>query len=79
MELEPELLYALEKIKKADHLVWIHPVWWGGLPALMKSFIDQIFYQKIHNALIAFQNTGNISSGSLQNLETDCDYRNKDR
>jgi putative NADPH-quinone reductase len=28
-ELEPDLLDAWEKIKWADHLVWIHPVWWG--------------------------------------------------
>lgn len=43
MELEPDLLDALEKIKKADHLVWVHPVWWGGYPALMKGFIDRLF------------------------------------
>jgi len=24
-------------------LVWIHPVWWGGLPALTKGFIDRLF------------------------------------
>ncbi|WP_291286886.1 NAD(P)H-dependent oxidoreductase [Flavobacterium sp.] len=42
-ELEPDLLEAWEKIKKADHLVWIHPVWWGGLPAITKGFIDRLF------------------------------------
>lgn len=42
-ELEPDLLEAWEKIKWANHLVWIHPVWWGGIPALMKGFIDRLF------------------------------------
>ena len=42
-ELEPDLLDSWEKIKWADHLVWIHPVWWGGLPAMMKGFIDRLF------------------------------------
>ncbi|MEN9639901.1 MAG: hypothetical protein RLZZ262_1770 [Bacteroidota bacterium] len=42
-ELEPDLLKAWEKIRWADHLVWIHPVWWGGLPAIMKGFIDRLF------------------------------------
>lgn len=42
-ELEPDLLDAWEKIKWADHLVWIHPVWWGGMPALMKGFLDRLF------------------------------------
>ncbi len=42
-ELEPDLLEAWEKIKWADHMVWIHPVWWGGLPAITKGFIDRLF------------------------------------
>lgn len=42
-ELEPDLLASWEKIKRADHLVWIHPVWWGGLPAITKGFIDRLF------------------------------------
>jgi putative NADPH-quinone reductase len=36
-------LAAWQKIKNADHLVWIHPVWWGGLPAITKGFIDRLF------------------------------------
>ncbi len=42
-ELEADLLDAWEKIKWAEHLVWIHPVWWGGLPAISKGFIDRLF------------------------------------
>ena len=42
-ELEPDLLEAQEKIKWAEHLVWVHPVWWGGLPAITKGFIDRVF------------------------------------
>ena len=42
-ELEPDLVEAWEKIKWADHLVWVHPVWWGGLPAITKGFIDRVF------------------------------------
>lgn len=43
MELEPDLLRAWELIQWANHLVWVHPVWWGGLPALTKGFIDRLF------------------------------------
>ena len=42
-ELEPDLLEAREKINRANHLVFVHPVWWGGLPAIMKGFIDRVF------------------------------------
>jgi len=43
MELEPDLVDAWEKIQWAEHLVWVHPVWWGGLPAITKGFIDRLF------------------------------------
>lgn len=43
IELEPDLLDSWEKIQRADHLVWVHPVWWGGLPAITKGFIDRLF------------------------------------
>jgi NAD(P)H dehydrogenase (quinone) len=43
IELEEDLIESWEKIKIADHLVWIHPVWWGGLPAITKGFIDRLF------------------------------------
>lgn len=42
-ELEPDLLKAFELLKEADHTVWIYPTWWGGMPALMKGFIDRLF------------------------------------
>ena len=55
-ELEPNLLDAQEKIKWATHLVWIYPVWWGSLPALLKGFIDRVFlpgfaFQKRENSV----------------------------
>ncbi|EKB06920.1 hypothetical protein HMPREF9711_00230 [Myroides odoratimimus CCUG 3837] len=57
MELEPDLVKAIDDIKWADHLVWVHPVWWGGLPALVKGFIDRIFlpgimYQYRENSML---------------------------
>lgn len=41
-ELEPDLLKAQESIKWADHIVWIYPVWWGSVPAIMKGFLDRV-------------------------------------
>ena len=43
MELEPDLVNAIEKMKAADHLVWIFPMWWYGYPAIMKGFVDRTF------------------------------------
>lgn len=41
-ELEPDLLEAQEKLKWADHIVWVYPVWWGSVPAIMKGFLDRV-------------------------------------
>lgn len=42
-ELEPDLLDAWKKIERAEHIVWIYPIWWGVMPALMKGFVDRLF------------------------------------
>lgn len=42
-ELEQDLVAAIEKIKKADHLVWVFPMWWYGMPSILKGFIDRTF------------------------------------
>lgn len=30
-------------VAEADILVFVHPDWWGGPPALLKGFIDRVF------------------------------------
>jgi len=42
-ELEPDLLKTIELLKKADHLVFVYPIWWGTFPALLKGFFDRVF------------------------------------
>lgn len=43
MELEPDLQRALDDIYWSTHQVWIHPMWWVGMPAIMKGFFDRLF------------------------------------
>lgn len=42
-DLEPDLLKTWDKIKEANHLVFVYPNWWGTYPALLKGFIDRLF------------------------------------
>ncbi|KKO52867.1 NAD(P)H-dependent oxidoreductase [Paenibacillus sp. DMB20] len=42
-ELESDLIEAQELIRRADHLVFVYPTWWGAMPAILKGFIDRIF------------------------------------
>ncbi len=41
--LEPDLQAAQQAISWAEHLVFAYPIWWGGMPALLKGFIDRVF------------------------------------
>lgn len=41
-ELETDLIIAQQKIRWANHIVIIHPVWWGSVPALLKGFFDRV-------------------------------------
>ncbi|HCC93322.1 MAG TPA: NAD(P)H dehydrogenase, partial [Flavobacteriaceae bacterium] len=47
MELEPDLVKALEDLHWSEHQVWIHPMWWLGMPAIMKGFFDRVFLPSI--------------------------------
>ncbi|MEL6828627.1 MAG: NAD(P)H-dependent oxidoreductase [Pseudomonadota bacterium] len=42
-EHEPVLTEFIENTKWAEHLVWAHPLWWGGMPAKMQAVIDRTF------------------------------------
>lgn len=39
--LEPDLLAWQQAIIWADHLLFIHPYWWGAMPARAKSVLDR--------------------------------------
>ncbi|MFZ3184425.1 MAG: NAD(P)H-dependent oxidoreductase [Pseudomonas sp.] len=41
--LEPDLLAAQAAISWAEHLCLVFPIWWGGVPALLKGFLDRLF------------------------------------
>ena len=41
--LEPDLQEAIDSMLWCEHMVWVHPIWWQGLPAMMKGFIDRTF------------------------------------
>ncbi|ENO94605.1 hypothetical protein C662_00210 [Thauera sp. 28] len=42
-ELEPDLVAGQAAITWAQHIVFVYPIWWGAMPALLKGFIDRVF------------------------------------
>lgn len=41
-ELEGDLEKAKKLVEKCQHIVLVVPVWWGGVPALLKGFFDRL-------------------------------------
>ncbi|RQO59879.1 NADPH:quinone reductase [Paucibacter sp. KBW04] len=41
-DLEPDLQALQAQILQAQHLVWVYPVWWGSMPALLKGLLDRL-------------------------------------
>ena len=39
----PNVKPLQDKITAADEIVFIHPIWWGNMPAISKNFIDHVF------------------------------------
>lgn len=34
----------IKRLKEADHLVFVFPIWWELMPAMMKGFIDKVIF-----------------------------------
>lgn len=39
--LEPDLIAWQDRIREADHLLIVHPYWWGAMPAQAKAVLDR--------------------------------------
>lgn len=39
---DPQVIDYCERLKQADHLIFIFPIWWDIMPAATKGFIDRV-------------------------------------
>lgn len=42
-ETPEDILKEQSFVKWADVMLFIYPIWWGGMPAIMKGYIDKVF------------------------------------
>jgi NAD(P)H dehydrogenase (quinone) len=64
-------------ISWADHIIFIYPIWWTGMPAIMKGFIDRVFSygfayrydQGVQKGLLAGKKTTIINTQGKSNEE----------
>lgn len=41
--IDPQVIDYNQRLEKADHRVFIFPIWWDQMPAMTKGFIDRVF------------------------------------
>ncbi|MDX1605640.1 MAG: NAD(P)H-dependent oxidoreductase [Candidatus Competibacterales bacterium] len=39
----PEIEQELQKLEDCDLMIWQFPLWWFGLPAVLKGWVDRVF------------------------------------
>jgi putative NADPH-quinone reductase len=61
---DPKVIQYSNTIKKADHLVFIFPIWWELMPALTKGFIDKVVFPGV---AYDYTNTSNTRMKPLWN------------
>jgi NAD(P)H dehydrogenase (quinone) len=37
-----DLVREQQRFLKADLVVWLYPIWWGGMPAILKGWFDRV-------------------------------------
>lgn len=62
LENDLEISKYKKLIQDAEHLIFIYPVWWYGMPAILKGFIDRVFVSGF-----AYTNRGKFPKGLLRN------------
>ncbi len=63
--LSPQVLDYKNRLRHAEHLVFIFPVWWMLMPALTKGFIDKVLFPGI---AYRYDEEGRMK-GLLQNIK----------
>jgi putative NADPH-quinone reductase len=61
-----------KKITEANNIVLIHPLWWGGMPAIMKNFIDCNFTPRFAYRYINGRPVG-LLKGKTASVYITCD------
>lgn len=50
-----------KEVKERDTYIFIYPVWWGGMPGILKGFVDRVFL-----AGFAFKYVNSVPVGLLK-------------
>ncbi|HMV44627.1 MAG TPA: NAD(P)H-dependent oxidoreductase [Leptospiraceae bacterium] len=71
---DPETLIYRNKIERADHLIFIYPVWWHGFPAILKGFIDRVISSEFAYSFKNKNKDALFPEGLLSDKKISCFY-----
>lgn len=54
---DPKVIKYKGMLEKADHVIFIFPIWWELMPALMKGFIDKVIFPGVAYDYVNESNT----------------------
>lgn len=57
----------IKRLKQADHLVIIFPIWWELMPSMMKGFIDKVIFP---GSIYSYTKSGYGMKTMLNNLKS---------
>lgn len=40
--IDPQVADHIDRLRRADALVFVYPTWWSGLPAIMKGWLERV-------------------------------------
>jgi len=60
---DPQVADYGRRLEQAEHAVFIFPIWWELMPALMKGFVDKVIFPGI-----AYEQTDGRGSGMVTRL-----------
>jgi len=63
--LDQQVIEYQKKLKSAQHIIFIFPIWWELMPALTKGFIDKLIFPSI---AYEYQQKGSGMKSLLSNL-----------
>ena len=64
-EVSKDVKREQEYITWAEHITFIYPIWWTGMPAIMKGYIDRVFSYGF-----AYRYDAGIQKGLLKRKQT---------
>lgn len=58
-----------EQLARCDALVFVFPVWWGGMPAMLKGYLDRVFVSGLTYSFKDRPKTAVLPTGLMRGRE----------